>query len=452
MKYDLNAEIVDLSELLDDPENANLGTERGADALDLSISEFGFLEPGVIGGDNIVISGNKRKASANRNGIDKAVIVDLPEGAALYVRKKSMNISDPDDLKARRAAIALNRVGQLSLKWNPEVTEAMEAKGVSFKGLFEEKEIPHIHLRKKESQSRVDVSELEKHTEELRHKWNVSAGQVWRIGPHYIACGDCRDASVWAGLFVASQVGGVNGIFTSPPYAEQRNNTYGGVPAEGYVEWWDALQRIARDSLLKDGSFFVNIKPHTENGQRSLYVNDLVAAMARKWNWLFVDELCWERVGNPGSWPNRFKNGFEPVYHFSLASEIKFRPRAVSLESSGSVETGSNENNGSHYNMANKHFEWERSLPSNVLPFKKIDKKNSHSAAFPIDLPDFFVRAYSDPGDVWLDTFSGSGTTVLAAANNGRIGLGIELMPGHVAVSLERLQTELEEEPVLCQA
>lgn len=68
------------------------------------------------------------------------------------------------------------------------------------------------------------------------------------------------------------------------------------------------------------------------------------------------------------------------------------------------------------------------------------DHNAPHVAVFPVALPDFFIRAYSDPGDVWLDPFAGSGTTLVAAHKNKRQGLGIELLPKYCAVVLERLQ------------
>lgn len=93
--------------------------------------------------------------------------------------------------------------------------------------------------------------------------------------------------------------------------------------------------------------------------------------------------------------------------------------------------------------------------PSNVVdvPAGNMDGDvDTHSAAFPIALPDFFVRAYSDPGDVWLDTFLGSGTTIVAAHNNQRVGLGIEKLPKYLAVILERLQEVVGVTPELISA
>ncbi len=129
--------------------------------------------------------------------------------------------------------------------------------------------------------------------EELREKWGVQPGDLWQLGEHRLICGDCTDAAV-----VARVMGGekANGCFTSPPYAMQRAAIYGGVPVDQYVDWWEAVQSNVRSSLEEDGSFFINIKAHTEDKQRSLYVVDLVVAMVRRWGWKFAEEFCWLRV------------------------------------------------------------------------------------------------------------------------------------------------------------
>ena len=87
--------------------------------------------------------------------------------------------------------------------------------------------------------------------------------------------------------------------------------------------------------LAPDGSYFLNIKEHADDGERDLYVMDLVIAHRRQWGWRFVDTFCWRKTDNgvPGGWGNRFKNAWEPVFHFCRQQQIKFRPQAVSHES-----------------------------------------------------------------------------------------------------------------------
>jgi site-specific DNA-methyltransferase (adenine-specific)/site-specific DNA-methyltransferase (cytosine-N4-specific) len=280
--------------------------------------------------------------------------------------------------------------------------------------------------------------------DELQKQWQTEAGQIWRIGPHTLICADCRQPETWQRLLNGSKV---NGVFTSPPYAEQRKEQYGGVPTDEYVDWWQAVQDNVRANLADDGSFFVNIKAHCEDGQRVLYVMDLVLAMARDFGWRFIEEFCWLRNPTPKQVIEHFKQGFEPVYQFSLG-KFKFNPEAVRHASDnvpipGGEGTGNTNwagrqgrinalanTKGNHIGMA---------YPSTVLDFAKLGGQvEGHSAAFPVALPDFFIRAYSDPGDVWLDPFVGSGTTMIAAQQNGRIGLGIERLPAYCAVILER--------------
>ena len=70
-------------------------------------------------------------------------------------------------------------------------------------------------------------------------------------------------------------------------------------------------------------------------------------------------------------------------------------------------------------------------FPSNVIDLKVGARVVGHSAAFPVGLPSFFVRAYSDEGDRIFDPFLGSGTTLIAAAENKRIAYGCEISPAY---------------------
>lgn len=80
--------------------------------------------------------------------------------------------------------------------------------------------------------------------------------------------------------------------------------------------------------------------------------------------------------------------------------------------------------------------------PGNRLPtFSGSHEATGHTAAFPVGLPQWFVKAYTDPGDVVYDPFVGSGSTIIAAHNETRIGLGMEISPKYVDVICHRLQT-----------
>jgi len=127
-----------------------------------------------------------------------------------------------------------------------------------------------------------------------------------------------------------------NLVITSPPYATQREydpeSGFTPVPPEEYSAWFRPVAQNIAAVLAPDGSYFLNIKEHADGGQRSLYVKDLLIAHVRQFGWWFIDELCWRKTDNgvPGGWGNRFKNAWEPVFHFSApAARIKFHPTAV---------------------------------------------------------------------------------------------------------------------------
>jgi len=268
-------------------------------------------------------------------------------------------------------------------------------------------------------------------------------GEVYALGPHRLMCGDCREPEDWAALVGEDRV---NVCVTSPPYASQRNydesSGFKPIKPDAYVRWWEPLQALVAQHLAADGSFFVNIKEHCEEGQRSLYVKDLTLAHVREWGWLFVDEFAWTRQGVPGKWPNRFKNSWEPVFHFTRNNAIKLDHYRVGHASDGCFDYSiDNPKTQSGFIAGGRTPTREGiALPNNVLAYRNAaaDPERGHTAEFPVKLPEFFVKAFSDEGDVIFDPFLGSGTTLIAAAKNGRRCLGMEISPAYCDVIRKR--------------
>jgi site-specific DNA-methyltransferase (adenine-specific) len=434
--------------------NANRHTQRGLGALETSIQKDGWIGAITVAADGETFDGSARIEVGAATGFDDVIVVES-DGTKPIVHRR-IDIPTADDPRAVRLGYAANRVAALNLDFDPAVILADLDAGLDLSALWNEGEIEALAAALIGEAAKVDDpgAQVDK-ADALQAEWQVKAGDVWQAGEHYIICGDCREFGTWQKLLSAAKVERVNGVFTSPPYAEQRKDQYGGVPVDEYVAWWEDVQANVRAHLANDGSFFVNIKAHCEDGERSLYVMDLVSAMRRRWSWLFVEELCWTHQGVAGYWPNRFKNGFEPVYQFCCKSMIKFYPNSVRhvaaqstmnrialAKRTGETKEGrKNSRTGSNFgidygNMAD--FDGS-ALPSNVIAVSTETSNVGHAAAFPVALPDFFIRAYSDTGDAWLDPFLGSGTTIVAAHQNQRRGLGIERLEKYVAVTLQRL-------------
>jgi DNA modification methylase len=270
---------------------------------------------------------------------------------------------------------------------------------------------------------------------------------------HRLLVGDSRNPGDIERLFAGAKA---NVAITSPPYASQRkydeSSGFKPIPPDQYVAWFEAVATAIKSVLAPDGSYFLNIKAHTDAGERSLYVMDLVLAHKRKWGWRFVDEFCWRKTDNgvPGSWPNRFKNAFEPVFHFTRATKIQFTPGNVSHASESVMETGGNSAHAdgrrfdihgspSVYTGESKRRIRGMAFPSNVIEVKAETAQGAHAAPFPRALVEFFVKAFSDAGDVIFDPFMGGGTSMAAAHVLKRSGYGIEISPGYADVIILRL-------------
>ena len=86
----------------------------------------------------------------------------------------------------------------------------------------------------------------------------------------------------------------INLIVTSPPYADRRIKTYGGITPDNYVSWFMPIATELKRVLKKDGSFVLNIKEKAENGERCTYVIELILEM-RRHGWLWTEEYFWHK-------------------------------------------------------------------------------------------------------------------------------------------------------------
>lgn len=243
----------------------------------------------------------------------------------------------------------------------------------------------------------------------------------------------------------------VNLIVTSPPYADQRNHTYGGIKPDLYVEWFMPIAAELKRVLTDDGTFILNIKERVFNGERHTYVMELILAM-REQGWLWTEEFVWhKRNSHPGKWPNRFRDGWERLIQFNKNRNFAMYQEAVmvpigdwhktrlkNLSETDKRRDNSKVNSGFGKNISN----WvgrELVYPNNVLHLATEASNKNHSAVFPESLPSWFIKLFTKEGDWVLDPFVGSGTTSVAAKKLGRNSIGIDLMPEYIEYAKERL-------------
>ena len=246
-------------------------------------------------------------------------------------------------------------------------------------------------------------------------------------------------------------------IITSPPYADQRKNTYGGIKPEKYVSWFLPITAELFRVLKNDGTFILNIKEKVQNGERSTYVLELILEMKRQ-GWLWTEEFIWHKKNcYPGKWPNRFRDAWERLLQFNKSKKFNMYQEAVmvpmgdwaknrlkNLSDIDKIRDDSKVGSGFGKNISN-WLERDMAYPTNVLHLATECGNKNHSAAFPESLPEWFIKLFTQEYDTVLDPFMGSGTTVFVANRMNRHAIGIDIVDEYC----EKVQKQINEQKMM---
>lgn len=245
-------------------------------------------------------------------------------------------------------------------------------------------------------------------------------------------------------------------IVTSPPYADQRKSTYGGISPDKYVEWFmpiaDELLRV----LHPKGTFVLNIKEKVVNSERHTYVMELIIEM-RKQGWLWTEEFIWHKKNCfPGKWPNRFRDSWERLLQFNKQKDFNMyqdevrvpmgdwaKTRLKNLSETDKRRDNSKVGSGFGKNVS-KWVGRDLAYPTNVLMMATESSNKKHSAVFPKELPSWFIKLFTKPGDVVLDPFLGSGTTSIAAFQLDRNSIGIEIQEEYHKLAIQNINEQTQ--------
>lgn len=241
-------------------------------------------------------------------------------------------------------------------------------------------------------------------------------------------------------------------IVTSPPYANNRRRTYKGVPVEEYVNWFKPISLEMMRVLKPNGSLILNLKERTVNGERGIYVYQLVLAM-REQGWLWIDDYIWHKKNSyPGKWPNRFRDAWEHCFHFTRSKKFKMyqgqvmvprgrwaEKRLLYLSESDKKRNGNKTMSGFGRRVAN-WIDRKKVYPTNVLHLATESKNRNHSATFPVELPSWFIKLFTRQNQIVFDPFLGSGTTAVAALRLDRHFLGVELNRKYCRLARSRIK------------
>lgn len=444
-----------IGELLPYARNARTHSDAQVAQIAASIAEFGFVNPILVGSDNTLIAGHGRLMAARKLGLDTVPVLVLDHLS---------------DTQRRALIIADNKLAE-NAGWDDEMLalELAELQDSDFNlevlG-FDDTEISEI-LSGVDGDDEGDGSTRdtdgeppEETDEDLEPQGPVIArlGDIWQLGEHRLICGSSTDPEVVSALMNGERA---KLLFTSPPYANQRHYTTGG------IDNWDTLMQgvfgaAINEAMAEDGQVLVNLGLVHREGEWLPYWDDWIKWMKAQ-RWRPFGWYVWDQgVTVPGDWAGRMAPRHEFIFHFNRQArkpnkivECKHAGQKLHLRADGSADNGLRNADGGFH--AWTHFNRETQdmrIPDSVITVTRqrgrIGEGIDHPAVFPIGLPKFVMESFTDPGEVVFEPFSGSGTTILAAEQCGRKACASELAPEYVDVALKRWsQHHPGREPVL---
>ena len=267
-------------------------------------------------------------------------------------------------------------------------------------------------------------------------------------------------------------------IITSPPFALLRKKSYGNRDQWEYVAWMHEFGKGAFPALKDSGSLVLDLGGAYKRGRpvRSLYNYRVLLDFCDNIGYQLAEEFFWfnpAKLPSPIEWVNkrkiRAKDSVNTVWWFSKTDSPKADVRNVLAPYSSRMLTlledpdrfyqpkkrPSGHDISRGFGNANKG-----AIPSNLLQIPNTDsnshymrackmlKRGRHPARFPEELPRFFIKLLTDPGDLVVDLFSGSNTTGYVAEEIGRKWLSIELDRSYAVLSAVRFTEDMDEEQI----
>jgi DNA modification methylase len=263
-------------------------------------------------------------------------------------------------------------------------------------------------------------------------------GDIWALGKHRMCCGDATDPAAVAKLM---QNETATLMFTSPPYAQQRD--YGA--AKEKVGDWDALMQgvFAAAPVCADAQVLVNLGLIHRDSEWQPYWEGWVEWM-RTSGWRRFGWYVWDQgPGLPGDWNGRLAPSHEFIFHFNRSPRKPHK--TVPSKHAGETLGGGGLRGADgtvHAKTGTGNAIQSHRIPDSVFRIMRhkggLGAAGSHPAVFPVALVEAVLTAFSDPDDLIYEPFCGSGTQLVAAERAGRRCFAMELDPVYCDVAVRR--------------
>ncbi|MBW4597002.1 MAG: DNA modification methylase [Brasilonema angustatum HA4187-MV1] len=409
---------VKLTDLSFDPKNANKGSERGRGMLEESLQQLGAGRSIVVDRNGVVIAGNKTLETAVESGFLDGIEIETDGSKLVIVRRSDLDLAT--DVKAKQLAICDNRVSEVSLTWDAEILKEI-SKDVDLSAFFTSDELSDLFTEEEEPNGKGGTGDPDAvpGAKELRCK----LGDIWELGEHKLIVGDSTDSVITRTLLGDEKI---QLIWTDPPYnvdydPEERNCNF------SEERKTNPLGKIQNDKMSDEEFRAFLDKAYSR-------MNEV------------LEPGCPIYITHADTMGHHFRNAF-------VAQPWKLQSCLIWLKN--------------HFALSRSDYHWQHEpilygwkegaahrwygdrTKTTILEYSPphYDKKNCdtdgyiHPTQKPTSLIEFCIANSSKGGDLVLDPFGGSGSTLIACQNTNRRARLVELDPRFASAIIERYET-----------
>lgn len=392
------------------PRNARTHSKKQIAQIAESIRQFGFVVPIIVDESRTILAGHGRHAAAK--------LLGLPEVPVIEVRGLSPG-------KKRALALADNKIAS-NAGWNREIL-AVELTELTELLVQDEIDISITGFAPAEiDQIITDFEDKSDPADQLDQKWLEvqpisKPGDDWTLGNHRLLCGDTRDQTKLLNLMRGQQAAMA---FLDPPYNVRIRDIVG----RGRIQH----KEFAMASGEMSRNEFVEFLKASLGAAAAVSRPGAVHYVCMDWRHigelLAAGEAIYGEMLNLAVWvkSNAGQGSFYRSQHELIGIfRVGDRPHQNNIELG---RHGRYRSNVWHY------------AGVNTFRAGRLDELASHPTVKPVALVADAIKDCTKRGDVVLDTFSGSGTTILAAERVGRRAVAVEIEPRFVDVAIRRWQ------------
>ncbi len=414
--------IIDIEQLKQDAHNFNKGTEKGQELMERSFKELGAGRSVLIDKNGNIIAGNKSQKAAIAAGIKKVRIIETDGSELVAVKRTDIDI---DSKEGRELALADNLTQQVNLSWDEaEMQQTAGDFGIELDDWG-------VELEGVDAQEEGEAQEDDFNPDEVQET-KVKPGDVWQMGEHRLMCGDSTKREDVEKLMNGEKA---DLWLTDPPYNVAVENSKGmtiqndNMASDDFRKFLRSAFDAANNVLVNGCPFYIWFASNEHiNFEGALNDNKLTVRQELIWN---KNHFILGRA--------HYQWKHEPCLYGWKGDSCKY---FIDVRNRASVIQDSEEINIDKMKASEMrdllHQIFEEKTPTTVINCMKPNKDEDHPTMKPVRLFGYQMQNSSRPGDIVLDTFGGSGTTIVAAEQLKRKARLMELDPHYCDVIIAR--------------